>query len=238
MVAAALGYLVFIGFGDWGGLVTAGLTLPGLPPYVGTHLLDLLVAVAVGVAAALALAAIRELATRLDGLGGRGIGLAVLLLGGALAVGLLAELADLLGADPNEVLFSGQTAIPEIVAESSTGIILLVLATKSVAYAISLGCGFRGGPIFPAIFLAIGLASLPVAWFDVSPTLAVAVGAAAGMAAQTRLLVAPTLFASLLVGHAGADAVSAAVLASVSAWLAATALERRAQAATGSPSPA
>ena len=66
---------------------------------------------------------------------------------------------------------------------------------------MSLGCGFRGGPIFPAVFLGVGLASLPVVWFDASPTLAVAVGAAAGMAAQTRLLFAPLLFATLLVGQ-------------------------------------
>jgi H+/Cl- antiporter ClcA len=235
LVAAAVGYLVFIGFGDWGGLGTAGLTVPGLTPYDGVHLGDLLVAIAVGVVAALTLAAIKLTATRV---GGFGIGLAPLLLGGGLAVGVLAEVASLLGADANEILFSGQSAIPEVVAESSTGVVLVILVAKGLAYAISLGCGFRGGPIFPAIFLAIGLASLPVVWFDVSPTLAIAVGAAAGMAAQARLLVAPTLFASLLVGHAGADTVTAIVLASVAAWLTATALERRAAAATGSPSPA
>jgi chloride channel protein, CIC family len=59
------------------------------------------------------------------------------------------------------------------------------------------------------VFVGVGLASLPVLWFDVSPTLAIAVGAAAGMAAQTRLLVAPALFATLLVGHQGLDATPA-----------------------------
>ena len=41
----------------------------------------------------------------------------------------------------------------------------------------------------------------------------------AGLAAGTRLLITPVLFASLLVGHAGADAVPAAVLAAAAAWL-------------------
>jgi hypothetical protein len=53
LVAAAVGYLVFVGFGSWAGLDAPGLAEPGLPLYQGTHLLDLLVALAVGVAAAL-----------------------------------------------------------------------------------------------------------------------------------------------------------------------------------------
>ena len=63
-----------------------------------------------------------------------------------------------------------------------------------------MGSGFRGGPVFPAIFIGIAFAELAHVWFDVSPTLAVAVGAAAGMAAGTRLLITSTLFAGLLVG--------------------------------------
>ena len=111
----------------------------------------------------------------------------VLLLAGGLAVGLLALLADALGAQPNEILFSGQSAIPEVIREQSTSVLLLILAAKAIAYAVSLASGFRGGPIFPAVFLGIGIATLPVVWFDVSPTLAIAVGAAAGMAAPDAL---------------------------------------------------
>jgi H+/Cl- antiporter ClcA len=92
---------------------------------------------------------------------------------------------------------------------------------------VSLGSGFRGGPIFPAIFLGIALASLTVAAFDVSPTLAVAVGTAAGMAAQARLIVTPVLLAALLVGSNGLDTVSAAVLATAGAILTMSAIERR-----------
>ena len=226
-VSAAIGYLVFEGFGDWGGLDAPGLVVPNLELYDGVHLLDLVVAVAVGVATALALAGVRRLATTVAGAGGRRLGMAALLLAGGLAVGLVAQLADVLGADSQDVLFSGQASIPALVSETSTGIVLLLLVAKALAYAISLACGFRGGPIFPAVFLGIGIATLPVVWFDVSPTLAIAVGAAAGMAAQTRLILASILFAALLVGSQGADAVSAAVLATAAAWIAATALERR-----------
>jgi H+/Cl- antiporter ClcA len=84
--------------------------------------------------------------------------------------------------------------------------------------------------VVPAILLGIALAELAHVWFDVSPTLAVAVGAAAGMAAGTRLLITSTLFASLLVGTHELNAVPAAVLAACAAWITAQALDRRAAA--------
>jgi hypothetical protein len=53
------------------------------------------------------------------------------------------------------------------------------------------------------------------------------VGAAAGTAAVTRLLVTSSLFATLLVGPQGTDAVPAAVLAACTAWLVIQAVDRR-----------
>jgi chloride channel protein, CIC family len=225
-VAAAVGYLVFIGFGDWGGLEAPGLVVPSLPLYDGTYLVDLVLAVVVGVVAALAIVPLKRRAARLEELGKARLGMPGLLLAGGLAVGLLAVAADLLGADSQDVLFSGQAAIPALLAETSTSVVLVLLVAKAIAYAISLASGFRGGPIFPAIFLGIGIATFPVIWFDMSPTVALAMGAAAGMAAQSRLLLSSMLLASLLVGSQGADAVPAAVLAAAAAWLTATALER------------
>jgi H+/Cl- antiporter ClcA len=237
LVAAAVGYLIFVGFGTWGGLNAPGLIVPGLPTYQGTHLLDLLVAVAVGILTAVLMMVIRRAAGQLDGLGQRGLGMPGLLLGGALAVGGIAELARLLGANSQDVLFSGQTSIPAIVAAGSTKIVIVVLVAKALAYAISLGCGFRGGPIFPAIFLGIALASLAVVWFGVSPTLAIAVGVGAGTASQTRLPITSVLFAALLVGKAGVDAIPASVFAVVTAWLTVTALERRYGLSSTKPAP-
>jgi H+/Cl- antiporter ClcA len=226
LVAAAVGYVLFVGLGDWGGLDTTALAVPGLPEYDGTHVLDLLVAVIVGVVAALVVAAVRRAAARVDD-ESRRRGMAALLLGGALAVGVLAQLADALGGDSQDVLFSGQASVPDVVAEDSAAILLVVLAAKALGYAVSLGCGFRGGPVFPAIFLGVALATFAVIAFDVSPTLAVAVGAGAGMAAGTRLLFSSLLFAALLVGRPGLDAVPAVVLAIAAAWLTTAALDAR-----------
>ena len=224
LVAAAIGYLIFVGFGDWGGLEAPGLAVPDLPTYDGVHAGELLISVLAGVITALAIAGIRRAAAAVEGKGLPRLGMAGLLLAGGLAVGLLAELSGLLGDDPQDTLFSGQSAVPDVVAEGSTGLVLVLLVTKAIAYAISLGCGFRGGPIFPAVFLGVGVMSLPIVWFDISPTLAIAAGAAAGMAAQTQLLIAPVLFGSLLVGRPGLDAVPAAVLATAAAWLTMAAL--------------
>jgi H+/Cl- antiporter ClcA len=236
LVAAAIGYLVFIGFGSWGGLETQGLVVPNLPLYDGVHVGDLTVGIVVGLLAAVIVAAVRRLGTAVDGRGER-LGMPALLLGGALAVGLLAEAAEVLGADPLDVLFSGQASIPAVVGEDSTKIIIVLLVAKFLAYGVSLGCGFRGGPIFPAIFLGIALASLTIVWFDVSPTLAVSVGTAAGMAAQTRLIVTPVLLSTLLVGSQGLDTAPAAVLATASAWLAMALVDQRNERSTVSVPP-
>jgi len=238
LVAAAVGYLIFVGLGDWGGLDATALTVPGLPAYDGTSLEDLLVALGVGIAAAIVIAAVRRLATGVDGLRGRRLGMPALLIAGGVAVGVLAQLADVLGGDAQDVLFSGQSSVPTIVTEDSTAVVLVVVAAKALGYAICLGCGFRGGPVFPAVFLGVGLATLAVILFDVSPTLAVAVGTAAGMAAMTRLLFASLLFAALLVGMEGVDAIPAAVLAAAAAWVTIAALDRRTRPATAADAPA
>jgi H+/Cl- antiporter ClcA len=226
-VASAVGYLIFIGLGDWGGLEAQGLVVPNLPAYNGTHLADLLVAVVVGILGALVVVAARRLAGPLDARARRRADLPIMLVGGGFAVGLLAQTADWLGADSQDVLFSGQASVPDLVSSDSTKIVLILFVAKAIAYAVSLGCGFRGGPVFPAIFLGIALATFASVWFDVSPTLAVAVGAAAGTAAVTRLLVTSSLFAALLVGPQGTDAVPAAVLAACAAWLVIQAVDRR-----------
>jgi H+/Cl- antiporter ClcA len=229
LVSAAIGYTIFIGFGHWGGLNAPGLAVPNLPTYSGTHVDGLVIALVVGVVAALLLTYVHKLGELVELTGLKRLGMPFLLLVGGLLVGLLAELAQLLGANSQNVLFSGQSSIPSIVASTSTKVVVITLVAKALAYAVSLGCGFRGGPIFPAIFLGVALASFGVVWFNTSPTLAIAVGAAAGMAAQTRLLVTPPLLAILLVGKAGLDTIPAAVLTTVAAWLTLMTLDARAK---------
>ena len=226
-VAAAVGYVIFVGLGDWGGLSAQAIAVPGLPVYDSTRVGDLALAIVIGILAALVVAGVRRVAKRIDTVAAARLGMPVLLLGGGALVGLLAQFADVLGADSQDVLFSGQASIPNLLGQDSTRIVLILLVAKALAYALCLGCGFRGGPVFPAMFIGVALATLPVIWFDVSPTVALAGGAAAGMAAMTRLVLTPILFGALLAGSAGLDAVPAAVLAAVAAWMTIGALEQR-----------
>ena len=227
LVAASVGYLLFLGVGNWGGIETTDLSVPGLPAYDGVHLVDLVVAVAVGVLLALLTELVRRLAARIAGPGRARFGVPLVLLAGALAVGVIALLADGLGADSQDVLFSGQASLPSLVAEDSARIVFVLLAAKALAYAVCLGCGFRGGPVFPAIFLGVAVAMLASIAFDMSPTLAVAIGTAAGMTAMTRLIMASLIIAALLVGTAGIEAVPVAALAAVAAWLTMASIDAR-----------
>ena len=228
LVAAAVGYVLFIGLGSWGGINEAGLLVPELPAYDGTSVVDLLLAVVVGVLAAILMSQVRRIALLVHQATSKPGRMLVALLAGGLLVGLIAEGANLLGADSQAVLFSGQSGIPDVIDEG-VGILLLLMVAKGLGYAICLGCGFRGGPVFPAIFLGVTIASFCVALFDASVTWAVAVGAAAGMTAGTGLLFSSLAISLLLVGLDGADALPAAVLGGVAAWVTRMALIRRSE---------
>jgi len=229
-VAAAVGYLVFLGVGPYTGAPAPGLQVPDLPAYVGTSVPDLIIAIVVGVVTAALIVAINGAAKRVAALqdgrqGDRGVGLVAALLLGGLAVGALAQLATVFGVAPDAVLFSGQASIPALVSESSLIALVVLVIAKAAAYVVSLATGFRGGPIFPAVFLGVGVAAFAVELFGTSPTFAIAIGCAAGMAAQTRLVVTSMLFAALLVGSGGFDAIAGAVFATVASWLTVQALD-------------
>ena len=133
---------------------------------------------------------------------------------------MLAEVADLLGADSQDVLFSGQASVPTLVAEDSTEIVLVLLLAKALGLRDQPRLRLPRRPGLPGHLPRHRAGDARrSSWFDVSPTLAVAVGAAAGMAAMTGLLLTAMLFAALLVGRQGLDAVPAAVLAAAAAWL-------------------
>lgn len=223
-VAAGTGALVFTGVRDWPGLHQLSLALPPLPDYETVKVADLAWCLALSVVVAVVVVALRHgahaVAKRASARPDATLvvaGLAV----GAVAVGFRA-LAD---RPVDLVLFSGQLELPAVVAEGSAGVLALLVVAKGLAYALSLGAGFRGGPIFPA--LAIGVA-LGVFGADLLPGLelapAVAAGIAAGTAAVARWPFTAVLLATLLIGSSAADVVPIAILAAASGWVVATAL--------------
>jgi len=98
----------------------------------------------------------------------------------------------------------------------------LLSRVKGVStYGLSLGYGFRAGPVFPATFLGIGigaLASLVLAGLELTP--AVITGLAAGSVAVLRGPSFGTLFvAALLGGSAATETIPLAILGAVIGWL-------------------
>jgi chloride channel protein, CIC family len=223
-VAAATGALVFTGVGDWQGLHQADLALPPLPAYDSVRVADLAWGIALSVVIAALVVGIRHLAHEVAARTTPRPHLA-LVVAGAL-VGVIAVVFRAAADRPVDlVLFSGQQEMPAVIAEGSASVLLLLVAAKGLAYALSLGAGFRGGPVFPA--LAIGVALGMVA-ADVLPGLgttpAVAIGLAAGTAAVLRAPFTGVLLATLLLGSSAYDVTPIAVFAAATGWLVAVAL--------------
>jgi H+/Cl- antiporter ClcA len=114
-----------------------------------------------------------------------------------------------------QVLFSGQGALPELVehaADYSVGVLVLLAACKMLAYGLSLSA-FRGGPVFPAMFVGatIGIALAGLPGLSMAPAIASGIGAMC--AAMLRLPFTSALLATLLLGSDGVSVTPQVVLA-------------------------
>ena len=223
-IAAGTGALVFTGVADWPGLHQTNLALPSLPAYETLRLTDLAWCLPMAVAIATTIVFIRHLAHGVAAQTTRGP--VRILVAAGLGVGLLAVVFRAITDEPVDlILFSGQAELPDVVAEGSASVLILLVAAKGLAYALSLGAGFRGGPVFPAI--AIGVAAA-VAGANVLPGLnttpAIAVGIAAGTTAVLRVPFTAVLLTSLLMGPSAFDIAPIAVLAAAVAWVVASSL--------------
>lgn len=110
----------------------------------------------------------------------------------------------------------------------------MIALAKAAAYAVSLGTGFRGGIIFPAVYLgaAVGAATADlVPGISLAPM--VACGIAAGAAAAARLPVTALVLALLLCLSAGPAVTVPALLGAVIGTLATEFLPARRPAEAG-----
>jgi H+/Cl- antiporter ClcA len=229
MLSAALGYLVFTGVGDWAGITTTAFETLDLPEVSTVQVGQLVGAIVVGVVLAVLVHVIRRTAHRVFPLVHRRP------LWGApaagLAVGASAVLFSLFtGESPGLVLFSGETdtvTVVESAATWGTGTLLLLVAAKAIAYAVSLGSLFRGGPVFPALFLGVVVGALLASLAPGSETQAVVAGMAAATSAVLRLPLSSVLLAVFLGGSTAIGATSVALIASVVAFVVSTALDPR-----------
>ena len=196
LLAAGIGSLIYIGLDEWTGFGTFSLAVPDIPPVGSPTGYEFLWAIAIGILAAFLGTAIRRLALALQPIvAGRslvltplaGVGIGILVL-------IFVEATDKPSA---YVLFSGQDQLPGLIEGAATwsvGALILLAACKGLAYSLALS-GFRGGPVFPGMFVGavVGIALSHL------PGLSMIAGAAMGIGAMTVAMLGLPLVSLLLV---------------------------------------
>jgi H+/Cl- antiporter ClcA len=204
LLAAGVGALVFVGLDSWTGLGNFSLALTSVPPEVVPTIATLAWALPLGAAAACLGWAIRRIGLTLRTAVHRSRVLVTSLLG--LGIGLTAMVYQLVSDHSfTQVLFSGQDDLPDVVAHAadySVGALLLLAACKILVYGLSLSA-FRGGPVFPAMFIGavLGIAVSGLPGMAMAPAIGIGIGAMC--TAMLRLPLTSTLLATLLLGADG-----------------------------------
>jgi H+/Cl- antiporter ClcA len=204
LLAAGVGTLIFIGLDSLTGFGTFSLAIPGLPPFDRPTGVMFLWAIAIGLVAPFLGRAIQLLARAVRARVEPRMLLLMPVLGvliGGLAVGF-GEATDHAASN---VLFSGQDDLGPLLGGAagwSVGALLLLIACKGLAYSLSLS-SFRGGPVFPAMFIgaAGGMAASHLPGLELVPAVAMGIGAMC-----TTMLTLPltaTLLATLLLAADG-----------------------------------
>lgn len=216
LLASGIGALVFVGLDNWTGLGNFSLALTTVPPATHPTIATMAWALAMGAAGALLGWAIRWIGLSLRPVVHLNRVLVTVVLG--LAIGLTAMAYQLISDRSfTQVLFSGQDALPALVdqaADYSVGVLILLGACKALAYGLSLSA-FRGGPVFPSMFIGavLGIAASGLPGMSLAPAIATGIGAMC--AAMLRLPLTSTLLATLLLGTDGVSVTPQVVVAVV-----------------------
>jgi H+/Cl- antiporter ClcA len=228
LLASGIGSLIFIGLDSLTGLGTFSLAIPGLPHFSRPDLAEFAWAVVIGLAAALVGPAIRRLALFLKPYADKWTMLVLPLAGVVIAV-IAIIYAEGTGKPSSDVLFSGQDDIGPLIthaASYSVGALLLLIVCKGLAYGLSLS-GFRGGPIFPAMYLgaAGGIALSHLPGLPLVPAVAMGIGAMSVV--MLTLPLTSVLLATLLLASDGLAVMPLVIVAVVIAHVAAAHLAPR-----------
>jgi H+/Cl- antiporter ClcA len=127
------------------------------------------------------------------------------LVGSAIVVAASALLLNAwTGAPVTFIVTSGEGFISDLAEETAVSTVVAVVLLKALAYAVSLGSGFRGGPFFPVMFLgaAVGLLVALVAPSGPSAAAAIVVGIVAAVIATAAMSWSVALILGALIGFA------------------------------------
>ncbi len=239
LLAAGVGTLTMVGLDSWTGFGTFSLALPNLPGVGQPTIAEFGYAIAIGGAAAVVGTGIRQLALFVRPRVERRLIAFTIVTG--LGVALLAIVFDAwTGKSSSQVLFSGQTAMGPLISQSasySVGALVLLFVCKGLAYSLSLS-SFRGGPVFPALFLGaaggIAVSHLP----GLSMVAGVAMGIGAMSAVMLKLPLSSVLLATLLLASDGLAVMPLVIVSVVVAYVASTGLARPTATSASTPTPA
>lgn len=203
LTGLASAYLVSLGLWGIPGLGVHTLSVAGLPAYPEIEPGDLLAGLAVAIVAAAIALATRKAGGVVDVLAQRSP--ATALFGAALITTLVLLLGEtVFGVNQDQILFSGNTGMASLIAQTSVATVLFILVGKAVVYSAALGSGFRGGPIFPVTFLGVAVGVLGSLIFpDANVSALAAAGIAASAAAFLKLPATSALLGVLLIAGAG-----------------------------------
>jgi H+/Cl- antiporter ClcA len=220
LLAAGVGSLIFLGLDDLTGFGTFSLAIPGLPPFDRPTVAMFAWAIAFGLIAPFIGRGIQLLALAVRPHVERRMVLLMPVLGLIIA-GLAVGFAEATSHDTSDVLFSGQAALGSLIggaADWSVGALLLLILCKGLAYALSLS-SFRGGPVFPAMFIgaAGGIAAAGLPGLELVPAVAMGIGAMCTV--MLTLPLTSTLLATLLLAADGLAVMPLVIVAVVVAYV-------------------
>ncbi len=220
LLAAGIGALIFVGLGTLSGLGTFSLAIPSLPHFARPDVAEFGWAIVIGVAAALFGTAIRRLALIVRPLVEPRMVLLMPVLGLVIA-GLAIAFSEATGKSNDNVLFSGQNEMGPLITHASSytvGALVLLLACKGLGYGLSMS-SFRGGPVFPSLFLgaAGGMAMSHLPGLPLVPAVAMGIGAMAAVMLQLPLTA--VLLASVLLFSDGVAVMPVVIVAVIVAYL-------------------
>lgn len=237
-LAIGSSYLVLTGIGPFAGLGDMTLAVPGITAIDELTFGDL----GVGLLVAL-LAGAAVLLSRTAGYATLRIAKkrpSITIISAALVIGVLATVSMVAFDQGYDVIpFSGETAMPSLIAETSFVTVLFIVIAKAIAYGVSLGGGFRGGPIFPSTFIGVAVAVLVgLALPSVSMSAVIVTGIAASCATMLKLPFSSALLAVILGAGAGLIVTPMAIIGAIVGVLMRLAYDKATGHDTPAPAPA